>query len=79
MDVLEREPVRPDNPLLTMGDRVLLTPHMASNNRAAGLKPGIVWGTEDVLHALRGEVPEHVFNGAVLPQWRERFEGRAII
>jgi hypothetical protein len=32
-----------------------------------------------VLHALRGEVPEHVFNPEVLPRWKERFEGRPLI
>ena len=58
MDVFEKEPIDPDNPLLKMGDKVLATPHMAANNNGAGLGPGIVWGTLDVLHALRGEDPE---------------------
>ncbi len=79
LDVLEKEPVSPDNPLLDMDDRVLLTPHMAAGHHGAGLGPGIVWATQDVLRALRGEIPEHVFNPDVLPRWRERFEGRAVI
>jgi phosphoglycerate dehydrogenase-like enzyme len=79
MDVFEREPIAPDNPLLKMDDRVFVTPHMAANNFGGGIGPGIVWGTKDVLHALRGEVPEHVFNPEVLPRWRERFEGRSLI
>ena len=79
MDVFEQEPLPQDSPLRTMGDRVIITPHMAANNRGAGLGPGIVWGTQDVLHALRGEVPEHVFNAGVLPRWRERFEGRSVL
>ena len=79
MDVFEKEPIDPDNPLLKMGDKVLATPHMAANNNGAGLGPGIVWGTQDVLHALRGEDPEHVFNPEVLPRWRERFGGRPVI
>ena len=79
LDVFEKEPIDPDNPLLKMGDKVFATPHMAANNYGAGLGPGIEWGTADVLHALRGEVPEHVFNPEVLPRWRERFEGRALI
>ncbi len=79
MDVFEKEPIDPDNPLLTMGDKVFVTPHMAANNKGAGLGPGIVWGTADVLHALRGEVPEHVFNPEVLPRWKERFEGRSAL
>jgi D-3-phosphoglycerate dehydrogenase len=79
LDVFEKEPIDPANPLLKMGDRVFVTPHMAANNDGAGLKPGIVWGTKDVMHALRGQVPEHVFNPEVLPRWRERFEGRSLI
>ena len=79
LDVFEKEPLPADSPLRSMGDRVIITPHMAANNKGAGLKPGIVWGTNDVLHALRGEVPEHVFNTDVLPRWRERFEGRSAL
>lgn len=79
MDVFETEPLPADSPLRSMGDRVIITPHMAANNKDSGLKPGIVWGTNDVLHALRGEVPEHVFNPDVLPRWRERFEGRSAL
>ncbi len=79
MDVFEHEPIDPDNPLLKMGDKVFATPHMAANNKGAGLGPGIVWGPADVLHALRGEVPEHVFNPEVLPRWKERFEGRSAL
>ncbi len=77
MDVFEQEPLPADSPLRSMGDRVIITPHMASNNVGGGIGPGIVWGTADVLRALRGEVPEHVFNPEVLPRWRERFEGRS--
>jgi D-3-phosphoglycerate dehydrogenase len=79
MDVFEHEPVDLDNPLLKMDDRVFITPHVAANNYGAGIGPGIIWGTADVLHALRGEVPEHVFNPEVLPRWKERFEGRSLI
>ena len=79
LDVLEKEPVSTDNPLLRMDDRVLITPHMAAGHHGAGLAPGIVWGTRDVFHALRGEVPEHVFNPDGLPRWRERFEGRSLL
>ena len=79
MDVFEHEPVELDNPLLKMDDRVFITPHMAANNHGGGIGPGIIWGTADVLHPLRGEVPEHVFNPEVLPRWKERFEGRSLI
>jgi hypothetical protein len=32
----------------------------------------------DVLKALRGEVPDHVYNADVIPRWRERFGGRSL-
>jgi len=79
LDVFEKEPVDPNNPLLKMDDRVFITPHVAAANHHAGLSAGIVWGTTDVMHALRGEVPQHVFNPEVLPRWRERWEGRSAI
>jgi D-3-phosphoglycerate dehydrogenase len=79
MDVFETEPIDLNNPLLHMGDKVFATPHMAANNHGAGLAAGVIWGTNDVLHALRGEDPEHVFNPEVLPRWRERFGGRPAI
>ena len=79
LDVFEVEPLPMDSPLRQMDERVLLSPHVAAHNHGAGIGPGIEWGTEDVLRALRGEVPEHVFNKDVIPRWRERFEGRAVI
>lgn len=79
LDVFEKEPLPADSPLRDMDDRVLISPHVAAHNHGGGIGPGIIWGTEDVLRALRGEVPEHVFNPEVLPRWRERFEGRSVI
>lgn len=79
LDVFEVEPLPMDSPLRQMDERVLLSPHVAAHNHGAGIGPGIEWGTDDVLRALRGEVPEHVFNKEVIPRWRERFEGRAVI
>jgi phosphoglycerate dehydrogenase-like enzyme len=79
LDVFEVEPLPMDSPLRQMDDRVLLSPHMAANNYGAGIGPGIAWGNEDVLRALRGQVPEHVFNREVIPRWRERFEGHPAI
>ena len=79
LDVFETEPLPIDSPLRDLGDNVLLSPHMSSHNFGAGLTPGITWGTADILHALRGEDPEHVYNPEALPQWRERFAGRSLI
>jgi phosphoglycerate dehydrogenase-like enzyme len=73
LDVFEEEPLSLDSPLRNLGDRVLLSPHMVSSNVGSGLGPGIRWATESVLCALRGEVPDNVFNTEVIPRWRQRF------
>ncbi len=79
LDVFLDEPMDRDSKLLGMGNEVLLSPHMISHNRGGGLEPGIQWAAEAVLAALRGEVPDNVFNPDVLPRWRERFGGNALI
>ena len=79
LDVFEVEPLPMESPLRSMGSNVLLSPHMSSHNVGGGIGPGIKWGTADVLHALRGEEPEHVYNVEALPAWRERFLGRSLI
>jgi phosphoglycerate dehydrogenase-like enzyme len=79
LDVFEDEPLSPDSPLRTLGNEVLLSAHMVTANKRSGLKEGILWGTESVLAALRGEVPEHVYNTEAIPRWRERFGGRSVL
>ena len=79
LDVFRDEPMDRDSKLLRMGNEVLLSPHMISHNQGGGLGPGIEWAAEAVLTALRGEVPENVFNPNVIPRWRERFGGNALI
>jgi hypothetical protein len=32
-----------------------------------------------VLSALRGEVPDNVYNKEVIPRWREKFGGASLI
>jgi D-3-phosphoglycerate dehydrogenase / 2-oxoglutarate reductase len=78
LDVFVDEPLHADSPLLKMGHKVLLSPHMASSNLDGGLKQGIVWANRAVLAALNGKVPEGVYNEAVIPKWRERFGGHKI-
>jgi phosphoglycerate dehydrogenase-like enzyme len=75
MDVFEQEPLSLDSPLRNLGDKVLLSPHMVSSNVGSGLGPGIRWATESVLRALRGEVPDNVYNTEVIPRWEKRFGG----
>jgi phosphoglycerate dehydrogenase-like enzyme len=78
LDVFEHEPLALDSPLRSLGDKVLLSPHMVSSNLGSGLLPGIRWATESVLCALRGEVPDNVYNTEVIPRWRSRFGGKSV-
>jgi phosphoglycerate dehydrogenase-like enzyme len=76
LDVFEEEPLPQESPLRELGHKVLLSPHMTSSNLRSGLGPGIEWATDSVLAALRGEVPDNVYNSEVISRWRERFGGR---
>jgi lactate dehydrogenase-like 2-hydroxyacid dehydrogenase len=78
LDVFEDEPLHADSPLLKMGRKVLLSPHMASSNLGSGLKQSIDWANRAVLAALNGEVPDNVYNKAVIPKWLERFGGHKV-
>ena len=79
IDVFEDEPLDPQSPILGLGDKVLLSPHMISSNRGSGILPGVEWATRSVLSALAGEVPDNVFNKDVISKWRERFSGSNIL
>jgi len=78
LDVFEWEPLSLDSPLRNLGDTVILSPHMVSFNAGSGLGPGIQWATESVLRALRGEVPDNVYNKEVIPRWERRFGGTSV-
>ena len=79
LDVFEDEPVDPGARILTMGDQVLLSPHMVSSNLRSGLHPGLIWATKCVLAALRGETPDAVFNEDVIPTWEQRYKAKNIM
>ena len=79
LDVFENEPLAPDSPLRKMGDKVLLSPHMVSSNIGSGLRPGLLWATRSVISALRGEVPDNVYNKEVIQQWQSRFGGKSVL
>lgn len=79
LDVFEREPLPKDSPLRALGDRILFSPHAASYNEGGELRPGMVWAVRSVLSALRGEVPDNVYNTEVIPRWKERFGGSSAI
>jgi phosphoglycerate dehydrogenase-like enzyme len=78
LDVFEQEPLSADSPLRNLGDKVLLSPHVVSFNVGSGLGPGISWATDSVLAALRGQVPDNVYNKEVIPRWERRFGGKSV-
>jgi len=79
IDAFEHEPLSADSPLRSMDDRVLLSPHMISATVGAGLGPGIEWGTESVIRALSGEVPDCVYNTDVIARWESQYGGKSVL
>ncbi|HEV7661928.1 MAG TPA: NAD(P)-dependent oxidoreductase [Chloroflexota bacterium] len=81
LDVFEREPLPLDSPLRQLGDRVLLSPHMVTNNVGSGTGPAIVLATDAILDAFRGDVPRRdiIFNPEVIPAWQARFAGQDLL
>jgi phosphoglycerate dehydrogenase-like enzyme len=81
LDVFEREPLPLDSPLRQMDERVLLSPHMITNNVGSGIGPAIELATNAVLGALRGEAPDRelVFNPEAIPLWQERFGNQPVL
>jgi D-3-phosphoglycerate dehydrogenase len=79
IDVFEEEPLPKHSPLRTLGYKVLLSPHVITFNAGAGLTTAIPWATTHVLEALRGQVPEHVYNEAAINRWTERFGGQNLL
>ena len=79
LDVLPEEPPGEQSRILTLGDKVLLCPHMISANHPGTLQPAIPWATDATLAALRSRVPEHVYNGDAIPRWMARFGDSPLI
>jgi len=79
LDVFPEEPPPENARILRQGERVILCPHMVSANTPGTLQPAIPWATDAVLTALRGEIPEHVYNVEVIPKWLDRFGGKPLI
>jgi phosphoglycerate dehydrogenase-like enzyme len=81
LDVFEREPLPLDSPLRQMGDKVLLSPHMVTNNVGSGVGPAIELATEAIIAAFRGEVPRRdiIFNPEAIPAWQARFAGQDLL
>ena len=80
LDVFEDEPLAAGSPLLKMGHQILLSPHMVASNLSSGLlRQGVECANRAVVAALNGEIPEHVYNKAVIPSWLKRFGGQRLV
>lgn len=73
LDVLPEEPPPADARFLGLADKVILSPHMTAANTGSGPAAAVDLATDAVLSALRGEVPEHVYNTEAIPAWQARF------
>jgi len=78
IDAFEEEPLPADSPLRKLGDKVLLSPHSASFTEGGELRQGVAWATRSVVIALKGGIPDNVYNREVIPRWKERFGGASI-
>ena len=78
IDAFEEEPLPMDSPLRKLGNKALLSPHSASYTEGGELRQGVDWATRSVLTALKGGIPDNVYNKDVLPLWKQRFGGASI-
>lgn len=74
LDVTDPEPISLDDPLLTLSN-VIITPHIASASVATRSRMALL-AAENLLRALRGEMPENAVNPEVSDKWRERVAAR---
>lgn len=70
LDVFEQEPISPDNPLLTLPDRVLVTPHIAALSSDSAKLAMLEMATDNLLDVLQGKRPRVVTNPDVYEQAR---------
>ena len=64
---------------MRFGDRVLLSPHMVAANQGGTLGAAIPWAAEAALAALRGELPERIYNTEAIAKWQARFGGKSLL
>lgn len=79
IDAFEIEPLPAQSPLRQLGDRVILSPHCASYNDSGELSEGIAWAMRSLATALKGGIPDNVYNKDVIPAWKERFGGVNVV
>ena len=53
IDVTEKEPIAPDDPLLTL-DNIIISPHIAGGSKTARLEMDLL-AAENIVAALKGE------------------------
>lgn len=70
LDVTDPEPPAPDNPLLHL-DNVVVTPHIASASVATRTKMASM-AADNLLRALRCELPENAVNPEIADEWKKR-------
>ena len=68
IDVSEPEPIAPDDPLLGL-DNIIITPHIASASVATRLAMAKM-AVDNLLAALRGQVPPQCVNRQAIRRWR---------
>jgi glyoxylate reductase len=68
IDVSEQEPIAPDDPLLGL-DNIIITPHIASASVATRLGMARM-AVDNLLTALRGQVPPQCVNRQAVRRWR---------
>jgi len=73
LDVLPEEPPPADLRLLKLGDKILLSPHMVSNNVGTGLAVAAPWVEQAIYDVLQGKIPKHVVNPEIIPAWLTRY------
>jgi len=79
LDVMPEEPIPRGARILELGDRVLLSPHMIAANQGGTLGAAIPWAAEAALAALRGELPQRIYNTEAAAKWQARFGGRSLL
>jgi D-3-phosphoglycerate dehydrogenase len=73
LDNHEKEPIAPDDPLLTYNN-VIISPHIAGFSFEA-LERIALQAAVNCINALKGEKPSFIFNPAVYEEWHKRHFG----
>ena len=75
IDAFEEEPLPMDSPLRGIGDTLILSPHATAKTDTIELRAGAEWAGRSVHDALRGRVPDNVYNKDAIALWKQRFGG----